>query len=125
MLIQGDFVPGRGRPVLGPETKEAWTERYNDILLELPTRAKIDPGRTHGKASNSEPAPRDIDPSLRLKALRFTQYLESPKFFSNAMGAAHGYDHPLEVQARDRSNDPGSATFYRAAARLDAVDVLI
>ena len=41
------------------------------------------------------------------------------------MGAGYRYDNPDCSEARAGITDPGSSTFERAAARLDALDLLL
>jgi hypothetical protein len=93
-------------------------------VLVLPAAARTTPGATHGAAITPGSGTRDVDPLVCLRGLGFTQFLRSPKAFSEAMVASHRYDNP-EAEARPTDYDPSRATFIRAAARLDAVDLLL
>ena len=65
----------RRRRQFGPETRSEWSDRYNNMLLEIPKHTHLTAGgRTHQGAAG-DGVPLDVDPIRCMRGLQLCQYL--------------------------------------------------
>jgi len=109
----------------GNRAERSKAKPYDEIMLKIPAepraQASRDPARRRRFRGKT-----DIDPIILINGLGFSRFLKSQRDFSDALQAAHEYEHPDDLEAeRDRTKDPVRATLMHSMKKLDCIDLLL